>query len=339
MTIKSHLVRFGNQKNGALSSAVTLALFAIIVIVVAAGATLGYDFGNAAANQQTNSSLQNQLNNLQNQVGADNSSISALRGNLTLVENKAASLPVMNQTPQTRNIKVEWVNSLNSGQDRFFLPTITVNQGDTMAITFVSNDTDAHTFTLESPYNFQINATVPGTRNYLNDKTFTTNATNNSPGVKIFGRPGNVSGTGSFVAKYAGIYEYFCIYHVELGMFGYLIVLPNQAYNSTSSIPQPNSNESSSVINIDIVPNAGSNTSSLGYSLPMATDVVGVNNTVTWTNKDNLPHTVTADDGSFSSGNLNPTNQFSWTFSKPGTYSYHCSYHPWMKATIIVKSS
>jgi plastocyanin len=321
------LIRIPNRH--AVSNSVILALFALIVIVVAGGVVLGYNFGNSSANQQSNGPIQNQINNIQNQVAV-------LKGNLTSLQNRSSSLPVIHQTPQTRNIKVEWLNTLNSGQDRFFLPAITVNQGDTIAITFVSNDTDAHTFTLESPYSFQINATVPGTRNYLNGKNFTSSATDNSPGVKVFGTPGNVTGTGSFVAKYSGIFEYFCIYHVQLGMFGYLIVLPNAGYNNT--IQQQTSNSTAGV-SIDIVPNAGSNTSSPGYSLPTVTLVIGVNNTVTWSNKDNLPHTVTADDGSFSSGNLNPTDQFSWTFLKPGTYSYHCSYHPWMKATVIVKSS
>lgn len=49
--------------------------------------------------------------------------------------------------------------------------------------------------------------------------------------------------------------------------------------------------------------------------------------TVTWTNKENSPHTVTADDASFSSPNLNAKATFSHTFTKPGRYAYHCAYH------------
>jgi plastocyanin len=66
--------------------------------------------------------------------------------------------------------------------------------------------------------------------------------------------------------------------------------------------------------------------------------VLGVNNTVAWTNDDSAPHTVTADDGSFSSGNLNPGDSYTYTFTTPGTYAYHCNYHSWMKGTIIVKT-
>ena len=49
--------------------------------------------------------------------------------------------------------------------------------------------------------------------------------------------------------------------------------------------------------------------------------------TVTWTNKESTPHTVTADDKAFSSPNINPNGTFSHTFTKPGKYAYHCAYH------------
>jgi plastocyanin len=49
--------------------------------------------------------------------------------------------------------------------------------------------------------------------------------------------------------------------------------------------------------------------------------------TITWTNKENSPHTVTADDNAFSSPNLAANAAFSHTFTKPGKYAYHCAYH------------
>ena len=66
--------------------------------------------------------------------------------------------------------------------------------------------------------------------------------------------------------------------------------------------------------------------------------VIGVNNTVQWTNNDIAPHTVTAVDKSFDSGELNTGDTFTYTFTTPGTYQYGCSYHPWMKGTVIVKA-
>jgi plastocyanin len=64
---------------------------------------------------------------------------------------------------------------------------------------------------------------------------------------------------------------------------------------------------------------------------------VPVGTTVTWTNQDSAAHTVTADDGSFDSGQLATGATFSQTFATAGTYAYHCANHPKMTATIVVK--
>jgi uncharacterized protein (TIGR03118 family) len=58
---------------------------------------------------------------------------------------------------------------------------------------------------------------------------------------------------------------------------------------------------------------------------------------VQWTNQDGLAHTVTADDASFQSGSLEHNDTYSQTFSAAGTYSYHCSIHPFMKGKIVVR--
>ena len=79
------------------------------------------------------------------------------------------------------------------------------------------------------------------------------------------------------------------------------------------------------------------NTTSIYYSPPTITVVIGVNNTVTWVNNDQAPHTVT-DTGVFDSGNMNTGQSWTHTFTTPGTYEYHCTYHPWMKGTVIVKA-
>lgn len=54
---------------------------------------------------------------------------------------------------------------------------------------------------------------------------------------------------------------------------------------------------------------------------------VPVGTEVEWTNVGRNPHTVTADDGSFDSGNMNPGDEWSWTFDEPGVYRYFCVYH------------
>jgi LPXTG-motif cell wall-anchored protein len=58
--------------------------------------------------------------------------------------------------------------------------------------------------------------------------------------------------------------------------------------------------------------------------------------TVTWVNEGQAPHTTTADDGTWDSGTLQPGEDFSFTFDQPGTYTYHCSIHPDMTASVKV---
>ena len=60
--------------------------------------------------------------------------------------------------------------------------------------------------------------------------------------------------------------------------------------------------------------------------------------TVTWTNGDDIPHTVVSKNGIFKSKVLDTGDKFSFTFAKPGQFGYFCSLHPHMTGTIIVKA-
>lgn len=64
---------------------------------------------------------------------------------------------------------------------------------------------------------------------------------------------------------------------------------------------------------------------------------VPVGGTLTWTNKDAEPHTVLADDRSIASRAIDAGEQFAFRFDAPGTYAYHCSLHPYMTATVVVR--
>lgn len=57
---------------------------------------------------------------------------------------------------------------------------------------------------------------------------------------------------------------------------------------------------------------------------------------VTWTQQDSVTHTVESDTGLFISPDLSKGDTYSFTFTTPGTYTYHCSIHPGMTGTIIV---
>jgi plastocyanin len=65
--------------------------------------------------------------------------------------------------------------------------------------------------------------------------------------------------------------------------------------------------------------------------------VVKPGTTVVWINQGQVTHTVTADDRSFESGEIPPGGRRSITFSKPGTYTYHCTPHPFMKGVVEVR--
>jgi plastocyanin len=82
---------------------------------------------------------------------------------------------------------------------------------------------------------------------------------------------------------------------------------------------------------------AGSAVTIQNFAFDPASLTVAVGSTVTWTNRDSVGHTVTADDGSFDSKTIANGDTFSHTFSQAGTFAYHCSIHTTMKATIVVQ--
>jgi plastocyanin len=73
------------------------------------------------------------------------------------------------------------------------------------------------------------------------------------------------------------------------------------------------------------------------FSFGPAALTVPAGTTVTWTNRDDIPHTVVSNDGAFKSKVLDTDERFSFTFSKPGTYPYFCSIHPKMTGKVVVQ--
>jgi plastocyanin len=97
----------------------------------------------------------------------------------------------------------------------------------------------------------------------------------------------------------------------------------NRSVTPTSANPAPSGNaQSVSIVNFEFSP---------------ATLSVPVGTKVTWTNKGSAAHTVTADQGAFDSHAVQPGASFAFTFTKAGTYAYHCTIHPSMKATVAVQ--
>jgi plastocyanin len=73
------------------------------------------------------------------------------------------------------------------------------------------------------------------------------------------------------------------------------------------------------------------------FSFVPATMTVKAGTKVTWVNRDDVPHTATDTDKRFNSKTLDTDDQFSFTFSQPGTYNYFCALHPKMTGKITVK--
>jgi plastocyanin len=73
------------------------------------------------------------------------------------------------------------------------------------------------------------------------------------------------------------------------------------------------------------------------FSFTPATVTIPAGTTVRWTNRDDIPHTIVSDDKMFKSKALDTDEQFTYTFTKPGTYSYFCGLHPKMTAKVVVQ--
>jgi len=73
------------------------------------------------------------------------------------------------------------------------------------------------------------------------------------------------------------------------------------------------------------------------FSFTPATAAVPVGTTVTWTNHDDIPHTVVSPEQKFKSPVLDTDETFSHTFDAAGTYKYYCSIHPRMTGQVVVR--
>lgn len=73
-----------------------------------------------------------------------------------------------------------------------------------------------------------------------------------------------------------------------------------------------------------------------GFKYTPETITVKVGDTVTWTNSDSVAHTATADDGSWDTGSIGTGESKEVIFTKAGTFSYHCTPHPFMKGKVVV---
>ncbi|HXS60442.1 MAG TPA: plastocyanin/azurin family copper-binding protein [Candidatus Sulfopaludibacter sp.] len=101
---------------------------------------------------------------------------------------------------------------------------------------------------------------------------------------------------------------------------------------------------------VTIDPGSSQESQTHNFEPKQLTAALGVSNKFVWTNTDSVPHSVTSDsnyvdpiNGKFDSistiGLIPPKGTYTFTFTQPGEYSYHCTPHPWMKGKITVTKS
>lgn len=83
-------------------------------------------------------------------------------------------------------------------------------------------------------------------------------------------------------------------------------------------------------------PVAGTEVTITNFAFTPAALKVERGETVIWTNRDEEPHTVVAQDNSFHSPGMDANGTYSFTFTTPGTFDYLCSIHPFMHGTVVV---
>ena len=93
--------------------------------------------------------------------------------------------------------------------------------------------------------------------------------------------------------------------------------------------PSVAANDQSSAANVEVKID--------NFSFGPQTVTVPVGATVTWINRDDIPHTVVSTDGLFNSKVRDTDEKFSYTFAKAGTYPYYCSVHPRMTGKVVVQ--
>jgi len=84
-------------------------------------------------------------------------------------------------------------------------------------------------------------------------------------------------------------------------------------------------------------PKAPGSVTMIDFAFSPATVTIGVGDSVTWTNDGEEPHTATGD--AFDTGVVSPGGSGSASFSSPGSFSYICTIHPFMKGTVVVEGS
>ena len=125
---------------------------------------------------------------------------------------------------------------------------------------------------------------------------------------------------------------------IILAAIATMIVITSGKKNNDAMTAQPSKSVSSSKSSADSSTAVSTDSVTLeNYIFTPATIKVKVGTTVTWTNKDAVHHSVTGDNGGLPDGPLFGQGEtYKYTFTKAGTFTYHCSPHPYMHGSVVV---
>ncbi len=110
-------------------------------------------------------------------------------------------------------------------------------------------------------------------------------------------------------------------------LFGVAVILTGTACSSSNT---PN------VTGDVLIVQGASTLTTTAFSPNPFTESMATKATVIWANKDGITHHVVSDAPLFDSGNMSSETTYTFTFTTPGTYTYHCSIHPNMVGTIVI---
>ena len=117
-----------------------------------------------------------------------------------------------------------------------------------------------------------------------------------------------------------------------------IVVITSGKKNNDVMPAQPSKSVSSSKSAVDSSSAVATDSVTLEkYAFTPATIKVKVGTTVTWTNKDGVHHSVAGDNGGLPNGPLfGQGENYKYTFTKAGTFTYHCAPHPYMHGSVVV---
>ncbi len=251
---------------------------------------------------------------LQRGPSSNSSSVTASPATTNHTFTNPAPMNMSAATGPSSNVAIIYLAAKNIA---FNESTITVPAGANVTVYFDNQDSG-------TPHNFAVYDSPSASQTIFQGKIIT----------------GPAKATYTFTApSNPGTYYFQCDVH-PTQMKGQFIVQPSgatsQAGISQSNVSASRTQNASAATQAIQQMKMSASVNIKDYAYDPSTITIPAGTSVTWTNLDTVPHTVTSTNGKFDSGILGQGRIFNYTFSDPGTYNYYCTIHPYMKGQVVV---